>query len=261
MLGNRLQRMIFWDLIRIFAITLIGLTGLFLIGGLVAEASQRGLAPAQIITIIPLLIPGTLPYTIPATTLFATCNVYGRLAKDNEITAMRSAGINLFQILKPAVLLGLITSAVTFAIFLDMIPWSFRSMQEHLLGDVNEGMYTLLKRQGCFKHPKVPYVIFVREVHGDRLIDAIFKRRLPDNNPNYDTVARAREAKLRVEARIDPETGKTVQEIVVEMSQCVICGDYKDAAPAVMLQNREFRERLPPEVFGDRDSPASRDVP
>jgi lipopolysaccharide export system permease protein len=260
MFGNRLQRMILWDLIRIFSITLVSLTGLFLMGGLVAEASQRGLAPAQIISIIPLMIPGTLPYTIPATTLFATCNVYGRLAKDNEITALRAAGINIFQMLKPGILLGVVMSAITFILFLDLIPWSFRSMQDHLLGDTNEMMYTLLKRQGCFRHPKVPYVIFVREVHGDRLFDAVFKRRLP-NSQNYDTVARAREAKLHVESRVDPESGKTVQEIVVEMKQCVLCGDYKDGVkPALMFQNRDFREPLPAEVFGDRDSPASRDV-
>jgi lipopolysaccharide export system permease protein len=252
--------MVLWDLLRIFSITLVSLTGLFLMGGLVAEASQRGLAPAQIISIIPLMIPGTLPYTIPATTLFATCNVYGRLAKDNEITALRAAGVNLFQIMKPAILLGVVSSATTFALFLDVIPWSFRSMQDHLLGDTNEMMYTLLKRQGCFRHPKVPYVIFVREVHGDRLIDAIFKRRLP-NSQSYDTVARAHEAKLHVESRLDPDTGKTMNEIVVEMKQCVLCGDYKDGVkPALMFQNREFREPLPAEVFGDRDSPASRDV-
>src|SRR5262249_56937372 len=115
------------------------------------------------------------------------------------------------HILKPGIWLGVVTSGITFALFVDFIPWSFRSMQAHLLGDTNEMMYTLLKRQGCFRHPKVPYVIFVREVHGDRLFDAVFKRRLP-NSQNYDTVARAREAKLHVEARFDPDTGRTVQE-------------------------------------------------
>ena len=105
------------------------------------------------------MIPGTLPYTIPATTLFATCNVYGRLAKDNEITALRAAGINLFQILKPGILLGVVMSAITFTLFLDLIPWSFRSMQDHLLGDTNEMMYTLLKRQGCFSSV---YIITLR---------------------------------------------------------------------------------------------------
>ena len=53
---------------------------MLLMAGIVAEASQRGLTPLQILAAIPLLIPSTLPYTLPATTLFATCVVYGRLA-------------------------------------------------------------------------------------------------------------------------------------------------------------------------------------
>src|SRR5882724_4651835 len=106
MLGTILQRTIMLELLRVFAITLVSLTGLFLLGGIVAEASNRGLAPYQILSLMPLMVPSSLPYTIPATVLFATCNVYGRMAKDNEIVALRAAGVNLFQILKPAILLG-----------------------------------------------------------------------------------------------------------------------------------------------------------
>ena len=47
------------------------------------------------LTVIPLLIPNTLPYTLPTTTLFATCVIYGRLAHDNEILAVKAAGIPL----------------------------------------------------------------------------------------------------------------------------------------------------------------------
>src|SRR5262245_1998041 len=111
MLGTILQRMIFWDLVKVFAVTLVGLTGVFGLAGLVAEISQRGLAPAQIFGIIPLMIPSMLPYTIPAATLFATVNVYGRMAKDNEIVALRAAGVNLRAIMAPSLLLGLGGSA------------------------------------------------------------------------------------------------------------------------------------------------------
>src|SRR5258706_15795335 len=120
--GTILQRVIMWELIRIFSITLVSLTALFLLGGLVAEASQRGLAPAQIFSIMPLMVPSMLPYTIPATTLFATCNVYGRLAKDNEITALRPAGVNLWQILPPAVLLRVLATAANGALPYDAVP-------------------------------------------------------------------------------------------------------------------------------------------
>jgi len=171
--GTILQRMIFWDLLKIFAITLVSLTGLFLLGGLVAEASQRGLAPAQILTIIPLMIPSMLPYTIPAATLFATCNVYGRLAKDNEITALRAAGVSLARILLPSALLGVLSSGATLGLYYSTIPRSCLMVREHLLGDVNDLLYTALKRNGSISHRKLPYVLFVREVRGDRLIDAI----------------------------------------------------------------------------------------
>ena len=95
MFGSLLHRMILWELIKVFSLSLFGLTGILLMATVVQEASQHGLGPAQIVLAIPLIIPSTLPFTIPATTLFATCVVYGRLSADNEILAIRAAGINL----------------------------------------------------------------------------------------------------------------------------------------------------------------------
>src|SRR5205823_9209779 len=104
MFGSILHRMIFRELMRVFVLCLVRITGILLMAGIVAEASQQGLSPGQIFAIIPLLIPSTLPYTIPATTLFATCVVYGRLAADNEILALRASGINMVKVVWPGVL-------------------------------------------------------------------------------------------------------------------------------------------------------------
>src|SRR5437868_37345 len=84
-------------------------------------ATQHGLRPMQILAVMPLIIPSTLPYTLPATTLFATCVVYGRLAHDNEILAIKAAGINLLRVVWPAVLLGLVMSAATVALYWQVI--------------------------------------------------------------------------------------------------------------------------------------------
>ena len=73
MFGGILFRMIFWDLTRVFAVALLAITGILLMAGIVAEATQQGLGPGQILAAIPLLVPSTLPYTLPATTLFAVC--------------------------------------------------------------------------------------------------------------------------------------------------------------------------------------------
>src|SRR5947207_14003832 len=105
--------MIFWELLKVFSLSLLGITGILLMAGIVAEASQQGLTLFQVLEIIPLLVPSTLPYTIPATTLFATCVVYGRLSADNEILAIKAAGINVFTVVWAGVFLGILMSSIT----------------------------------------------------------------------------------------------------------------------------------------------------
>src|SRR5262245_31789055 len=113
--------------------------------GIVAEASRHGLGPLQILAIIPLIIPSTLPFTIPATTLFATCVVYGRLAHDNEILAIKAAGINLLKVVWPAVILGVVMSAVTLGLYYRIIPHTHQLMRSMFLNDVEELLYGMLK--------------------------------------------------------------------------------------------------------------------
>ncbi len=206
LLGGILHRVIFWELVKVFALTLTGLTGLFLIGLVIQQANQLGLSMFQTLQAIPLLIPYTLPYTIPATTLFASCVVYGRIAHDNEAVAMKAAGVNLHTILRPAIILGLLASAATFALAHTVIPHTQTALQEQLLRNPEELLYNLLKRDRTFKAANFPYVIHVRDVVGQRLMDVVVKRKTMAKDANgkdvptgdYDFVLRAREAKLRV---------------------------------------------------------------
>jgi lipopolysaccharide export system permease protein len=205
-----LQRAIFWELLKAFALSLVALTGILLLAGIVAEASQRGLSPTQILAAIPLIMPSLMPYTIPSTTLFATCLVYGRLAHDNEIVAIKAAGINILQVVWPGVLLGILTSAATLGLYYQVIPNTQYILRTQFLNDVEEFLYTLLKNDRTINHPKLNYAIWVRQVQGRRLLDATFKRR--DARGQYDLVAWAREAELRVDSRN--------KQVLVHMRNC-----------------------------------------
>jgi hypothetical protein len=55
-----LHRMILWELVKVFTLSLVGITGILLMAGIIAEATQQGLGPTQIVAIIPLLIPVAL---------------------------------------------------------------------------------------------------------------------------------------------------------------------------------------------------------
>ena len=82
------------------------MTIIFVLFMVMAEAAKLGLSPRDILTLVPYVIPGTLPYTIPVSMLFAVTVVFGRLASDNEVIAVKTAGLSAWTILWPAVIIG-----------------------------------------------------------------------------------------------------------------------------------------------------------
>src|SRR6478736_9525029 len=103
-----LSRYIFWDLLRIFLMTSGALAGIMSFGGLLRPLTEHGLDAGQAARMLTYFMPAMTTYSLPVAALFATTVVYGRLAADNEITAMRAAGISYLSTAVPAIFLGLI---------------------------------------------------------------------------------------------------------------------------------------------------------
>jgi lipopolysaccharide export system permease protein len=233
------------ELARVFVMSLLGITGILVMAGIVAEASQQGLTPAQILVIIPLLVPSTLPYTIPATTLFATCVVYGRLSHDNEILAIKAAGVHLLKVVWPAILLGLVMSCTTMGMYYRLIPYTQYLLRSQFLNDVEEYLYGLLKKDRCIKQPGLNYYMWVRGVQGTRLQDALFKRK--DTKGHYDVIARARTADLRVDL--------AHKVVLVHMQHCYLYSE--DGKSTGYFQDKVWPVDLPPD-FGSQRTPRVR---
>jgi lipopolysaccharide export system permease protein len=195
--GSILSRSILLELMRVFTMCLLGITGILVIAGIVPEASQQGLTLLQALAAVPLLIPNMMPFSIPATTLFATCVVYGRLSHDNEILALKSAGVNILKVVGPALFLGLVMSGVTMGLYYHLIPSTYYLMRARALNDIEEFLYARLKKDHCLMGDKSSYSMWVSHVQGPWLQTAIFKRR--DNKGHYDVTAWANEARLKVD--------------------------------------------------------------
>ena len=273
------NRMILAELVKVFLMSLVALTGMFLLAGLIQEAAQKGLSPGQIILAIPLIIPNTLPFTIPATTLFATCVVYGRMSADSEVLVLRAAGVNIYRLLTPAIILGLLTGATTAALYYDTIPRSQRLLQAQLLNDAEDIVYGMLKREGGLRQANLDYVLFVRDVQGRDLIDVVIKKRKADrkvDGPAYEMVVRARQPSCAVRKAVDdgsdsiepnakrPKAPQSASdrfranhsasatgqkyELVVFMDRCYVDSLKGDAAAE--FHNQEYASPLPETIFG-----------
>jgi lipopolysaccharide export system permease protein len=216
-----LNRTIFLELVKVFAMALVGITGLLLLAGVVSEASKEGLGPQQILAVVPLIVPGTLPYTIPATTLFASCVIYGRLAADNEILAIKSAGVNVLRVIGPGLCLGVAATGITFGLYYGVIPATHHLLRTLFLYDIEGLLYGVLEREHCFRNPRVDYEIHVKKVQGRKLIDAQFMHQ-DATRTRYNVIARAQEAELRWD--------KKNQKILVHMRYCHIWTDKSNTA-------------------------------
>ena len=104
-------------------------------------------------------------------------------------------------------LLGIITTIVTAGLYHTVIPVSQQLLFKQLLDDPEELLYNMLRRDRCLRHPNMPYVIYVKDVQGKRLIDVVLKKRAKVKDPEtgkevffgYDFTARIHEARLRVD--------------------------------------------------------------
>jgi lipopolysaccharide export system permease protein len=241
--------MILRELAKVFLMSLLTITAILLLAGIVAEASQQGLAPGQILAAIPLLIPSTLPYTIPATTLFATCVVYGRMAADNEILAIKSAGINLIKVVGPGVAVGVVMSGVTMGLYYHLIPYSHHLLRAMVFNDAEELLYSIIQKNKCLRHNQMPYEMYVKDVQGRKLVSPVFKRRAQGGQSNQtDVVAQAREAYMRV--------NMAKRQVLLHMRYGV--ATLEDGSP-VYFEDREWEVPLP-QNFGPESTKRPRDL-
>ena len=175
-----LQRYVFCELLKVFSLALTGLTVLLVFVGVVGEAARSGLGPQQILQILPYIVPSLLPFTIPATLLLTVCVVYGRLAGDHEVTAVRAAGISVMALLWPSIFLGGILSLLTLVLTDQFIPWARANIQRTVTSAMEDIFLDMLRSQMQVVDPQNGISVTVMGVKGKTLLMPTFRHSLPN---------------------------------------------------------------------------------
>jgi lipopolysaccharide export system permease protein len=198
-----LTRYVIGEVTRSFGLALLTMTAIFVLFMVAGQARDIGLSPTDIMHLVPYVIPSTLPYTIPVSLLFAATVVYGRLAGDNEIIAIKSAGLSVWKVLVPILILASALSLWLLYVSGGWIPRCTHNAKLVLFKDTEDMFYKLLAKEREFNHRNWPFLIKVRDVQGDKMLDATFKHKINGSN-EYDAVIQAREATLHfdVDAKV-----------------------------------------------------------
>ena len=158
--------------LAVTALAAIGVLTFALLSGSLIKVfglMSRGVPVGTIGMFVLLMIPTLLKYTIPLALLCAVILVFSRLAADNELTAMRASGVGIWQIVSPALLLGVLGSLVSFHLQMNVAP-QCRMKMEALKDDAGAANPMAAVEPGRFI--ELPgYLIYVGKRKEERLFD------------------------------------------------------------------------------------------
>ena len=113
-----------------------GMTGARLMK--VFEYISSGVPAVNAFTFLLYVLPIVLAFTIPWAALVSVMLVFGRLSADNEITAMRSSGISILQIVSPIIVIAFFLTCICLYLQLQIGPYYLgkaRTMVKNVLVD------------------------------------------------------------------------------------------------------------------------------
>lgn len=195
---RQLERYVMVELLRVFGVLITISTLLFVFVGVFSEAQKLDLGIWQVLQIMPYFIPSLMPYTIPATLLLTVCVVYGRMAGESEIIAVRAAGIHIMHLMWPAFFVGATLSIVALILSDQVTPWAFRKV-EQIVGLAMEDIFLeKLRVENQIKSREHGITIAVTGLRGRTLIRPTIQFTPSGSKP---TTITAKEAHIEFDLR------------------------------------------------------------
>jgi len=122
-----LYRHVFSEWFKVFLLSIGAILGILLLEDLfnnLKDLIDFGASGLEILKFYLVLIPSLLPAILPLSFMISILFSLGQLHRNNEITAMRCAGLGLFRITLPIWVMGLILTGTLFWLNAQLVPWS-----------------------------------------------------------------------------------------------------------------------------------------
>lgn len=131
---------------------------------------NKGVDPIQVMKIFFLFMPYVLIFTIPISVLSAVLLGFGRLSSDNEITALRTSGVSIYNVVIPVVISGFIISLMSVPLNDRILPQA-EFAARRLVKSVGIKNPTAMLEPGVFVKGFEDYIIFIHAIKGNYLED------------------------------------------------------------------------------------------
>ena len=152
----------------------------------------KGLDVVTIFEYLYLNLAWIIALSVPMSLLISSVMTFGRMAQQNEITALKSAGVNMFNIIKPALWFGTFV-AILLCLFNNFILPEMNYNARLLARDIYQKKPELSIEPGYFVDMIPQYTMIVKEMDGSDFKDVkIFSK----NHQNEQTTIYANQGSL-----------------------------------------------------------------
>jgi LPS export ABC transporter permease LptF len=124
---------------------------------------NRGVDIYSVLKLFMFMTPYIVTYALPISVLIAVLISLGRLSSDNEIVAIRASGINLFSLILPLIIIGIILS-LALVIFNDRAASYAHYAYRKTLIEVGIKNPTAAFEEGVFINSFQKYILFIYRV-------------------------------------------------------------------------------------------------
>jgi lipopolysaccharide export system permease protein len=126
---------------------------------------NRGVPAVTVLELFALSLGYIVALSVPCAVLVAALMTFGRLSQDNEITALRSSGVNLWSVLTGPIVASLALAGVLVVFNSFVLPETNHSFA-NLLIDIGRMRPTVRLQEGVFISDFPGYDMLVRSVNG-----------------------------------------------------------------------------------------------
>lgn len=191
-----IQGYLFKEMLAPFFVSLGVFTTVLLVAKIM-ELTELVVARGVGLDVVGRLLLYALPYffvfTVPMANLLAVMLAFLRLSSDNEVTAVKAAGVGLHQLLPPVAVLAFIAWLMSSALAIWGLPWGNHNF-ENLIFKVAQAKADLALKERVFLDSFKNLVIYINRLPGDGVMQDVFI--VDERDPNRAHTIVAKRGKL-----------------------------------------------------------------
>jgi lipopolysaccharide export system permease protein len=189
---NTIHRYLFIELLKIFTISVVFLTTIFLLEQMLYMShmiANRGLTFMEGLLLMAFTCPVFLTISMPFSVLVASVTLFNQICGDNEYVAMKTSGWSFFFLVRPVIVFSVLVYIATNFVVFYATPWGTKSFKETIFKIVKNRAHIDIKPK-TFNRDFENLVLYANDKKPGNILTDVFVSDKPANGDSKIILAK-----------------------------------------------------------------------